>query len=1146
VGSVPGSKTIIEMQQSTQAFLMATSMRAVMIVFAIMSIFEVAKMALSPSISVWRSHAVTIMFSAGLAGVAMFITLAKYERARHLATSIEARYRMLFESSPSGAYLISGDGRILDCNLSFCRIFGHSRREELIGRSIDLLFPSGAEQSFYFSLIRSGKALENVEHRLQRKDGSDVWVLHSALSVAHERGVRSANVRGTMADVTVIRQAEYKEHRLAAIVRCTDYAVIALTPEGIIEAWNGGAERIFGYTTAEAVGRSISIISSPEHPNEYLKILEDVKARTEVEVETTRTRKDGQSVEVALSVSPIHDGPGNVIGVAAIIRDIRDRKHAERALLHSAAQYRLLFEGNPVPMWVFDRKSLRFLAVNNAAVRQYGFTAEDFLKMTIADIRPESSVPALFSSHNRNAAGLRRAGEWQHRTRDNRIIDVEIVSHTLEFEGRDAELVAAYDITDRNRAEENARNAERNYRSIFDNAVLGMFQSDLCGRPIAVNHALAKIHGFESPEQMLNEVSDVLGQLFVQPLAIAKNVEAFDPDEVRAAEADVYRRDGSKTRIRMNLRASRDRDGRPLYLEGMVEDIGEQRRAEAALLLKTTLLEAESETTIDGILAVDGEDRILIANKQFRAQFGIPEELLLSGKDLPVRNFVLEQVEDPVTFIGRINYLNSRSEEKSSDEISLKSGRSFDRYSSPLIDSAGRNWGRIWYFREITERKAAEKRIQSLAYFDALTELPNRTLLRDRLDNALAAARRRNERVALLHIDLDCFKAVNETLGHVAGDAVLKKIAGCLRATVRDPDTVARTEGDGFVVILNGVADLPEAGVAARRIKDAITVAYPLDVHELALTATIGIAVHPDHGHSADTLIKNAESAMYSAKEAGRNAIRFFSSEINGKALELMALESEMRNALERNQMFLVYQPQIDLLTGGIIGLEALLRWRHPDLGLVPPDKFIPIAERNGLILAIGEWVLRTACEQTRSWQIAGLPVVPVGVNVSAIQFRSEAFASQVQNCLLQTGLCPELLDLELTETMLFDNAGTVHECLRELQAAGVKISLDDFGTGYSSLSYLKQFRVNRLKIDRSFIKELPGNYDDAVIAKAIISMAKSLNITIIAEGVETDAQVDFLKEYACDQIQGYWFSKPESAEVIAKKLVAQCTMSTD
>lgn len=550
-----------------------------------------------------------------------------------------------------------------------------------------------------------------------------------------------------------------------------------------------------------------------------------------------------------------------------------DRIRRERAVLRSAAHDRILFENNPVPMWVFDSQSLRFLAVNQAAIERYGYSEDEFLSMTITEIRPGASVSALLEAVAKNRAGLQKCGEWRHQTKGGIIIDVEIVSHSLKFEGHDANLVAAYDVSDRNRADRAAHEAEENYREIFDNAVVGMFQATIDGRPIKINHALAKMHGFESPQQMLAEITDVGAQLFVDQNAIASFYQALRQGEVRGAEAEVYRKDGSQTWARINLHASRDQ-GRPLLVEGTVEDIGDQKRAEAALALKTALL-AQSETTLDGILAVDREDRILLANKQFGVQFGIPEQLLESGYDLPVRTFVMDQIESPIAFIERVNYLYSHPGEKSRDEIRLKNGRSFDRYSAPLIDREGRNWGRIWYFREITERKTAEEQIQFLAYYDALTHLPNLRLLRDRLANALAAARRRGERVALLHIHLDRFKVINDAVGHPGGDRVLKEVAERLRASVREPDTVAKTEGDGFFVILNGVADLPEVGAAARRIKDAIGTTCDVDGQQVSISASIGVAVNPDHGTSEDALIRNAEAAMYGAKEDGRDAIRF-------------------------------------------------------------------------------------------------------------------------------------------------------------------------------------------------------------------------------------------------------------------------------
>lgn len=418
--------------------------------------------------------------------------------------------------------------------------------------------------------------------------------------------------------------------------------------------------------------------------------------------------------------------------------------------------------------------------------------------------------------------------------------------------------------------------------------------------------------------------------------------------------------------------------------------------------------------------------------------------------------------------------------------------------------------------------------------------MPNRRLHHERLEHAISGARRRSGNVAVLHIDLDQFKTINDALGHLAGDSVLQQIAARIRGSLREPDIVAKGDGDSFLVTLNDVVDLAEAGVAARRIRDCIEEPVEVESEQVNLAASIGIAVHPAHGLNADELIKNAEIAMYGAKEDGRNAIRFFSYDVNGKALEQLAIERELRTALERNELFLVYQPQLDLATGKIVGMEALLRWNHPVLGNIAPDRFIPIAERNGQILAIGEWVLKTACVQTRQWQVDGLPVVPVAVNVSAIQFRSDGFASHVRDVLVEAALSPDLLVLELTESMLLSNVAAVQESVRNLQSAGIRIAIDDFGTGYSSLSYLKQLRVDKLKIDRSFIRDVPGDRDDAVITQAIISMATSLNLKVIAEGVETDEQMSFLREHGCDEIQGYWFSKPVLPEQMANRLEAE------
>ena len=439
--------------------------------------------------------------------------------------------------------------------------------------------------------------------------------------------------------------------------------------------------------------------------------------------------------------------------------------------------------------------------------------------------------------------------------------------------------------------------------------------------------------------------------------------------------------------------------------------------------------------------------------------------------------------------------------------------------------------------QDITQRKAAEKQIQFLAYYDALTGLPNRTLLQDRLSKALAGARRRKDKVALLFLDLDGFKTINDSLGHSVGDLVLQEVAERLKRFAREQDTVARVGGDEFLIVLTAVKDAADAAVAAERLMHAMTVELVIQGRSLSISCSIGIGIFPEHGTDGETLIKNADAAMYCAKESGCNSFRFFSEGMNAEAMERLTLEHGLRLALEKRELFLVYQPQMDIATGKTTGLEALLRWQHPELGLVRPDKFIRIAENSGLIIPIGEWVLRTACSQARKWQDEGLLAVPVAVNVSAVQFRQEDFCELIGRVLWETGLAPQYLEMELTESLLLSNTHVTLSVLQNLRAMGLKLAIDDFGTGYSSLSYLRQFPVSKLKIDRSFIRDVAVNPDDAAITTAIIGMAKSLNLKVIAEGVEDEAQMSFLRARQCDEIQGYYFSKPLVVEKVADKL---------
>jgi len=435
--------------------------------------------------------------------------------------------------------------------------------------------------------------------------------------------------------------------------------------------------------------------------------------------------------------------------------------------------------------------------------------------------------------------------------------------------------------------------------------------------------------------------------------------------------------------------------------------------------------------------------------------------------------------------------------------------------------------------RDITERKETEERLLYLANYDSMTGLPNRALFRDRLRHAVTRAQRNKTRVALFFIDLDRFKTINDSLGHHAGDQLLRSVSRRLKQFARKGDTIARLGGDEFTVILEGVTDPEDAAHVAEKIIELMAPPFKLDGHKIVVSPSIGITLFPNDASDMRSLLKNADTAMYRAKEKGGNCYQFYTSDMNAKAYEYLVLESNLRNAIQREEFRLFFQPQVDLHTKNIIGIEALLRWEHPEHGLLSPEEFIPFTEETGLIEPIGEWVLKTACLEAKKWQEMGLPPIRVAVNLSMRQFVAKDFVGQVAQALEEAELSAEYLELEITEGFLAYNVDQAADILRDLHKLGVQLSIDDFGTGYSSLSYLKRFPLNTLKIDQSFVRDISSDPDTATIAEAIIAMGQSLQLNVIAEGVETEEQVFFLRGRGCDWVQGFLFSIPLSAQDI-------------
>ena len=455
-----------------------------------------------------------------------------------------------------------------------------------------------------------------------------------------------------------------------------------------------------------------------------------------------------------------------------------------------------------------------------------------------------------------------------------------------------------------------------------------------------------------------------------------------------------------------------------------------------------------------------------------------------------------------------------------------------------VYDSQGQLTHYVGIFSDLSERKATADQIEFLAHHDPLTALPNRFLLHDRLEQALAQAERQRSTVALLVLDLDRFKLVNDSLGHELGDQLLQRVAVRLHQRVRDTDTVSRQGSDEFLILLPGT-DLDGADrVASNLLKYLENQPFQIADHTLSVTASIGISLYPVHGPNGDTLLKHAGTALNYAKNSGGNTHRFFAAAMNVNTLERLRMETSLRLALERGEFLLHYQPQVALASGLIVGAEALLRWRHPEWGLVPPGQFIPVAEDSGLIVPIGAWVLREACRQTRAWQRAGLARITVAVNLSALQFKRSDLLATVTQALTESGLAPDCLELELTESILIQDVDSALKVVRELRTMGLKLSIDDFGTGYSSLSYLQKLAVHKLKIDQSFVRGLvDDDGDSAAIVRAVIQLAHNLKLRTVAEGVETDLQLGFLRNHGCDEVQGYYLGHPLPAEAFARLL---------
>ena len=682
------------------------------------------------------------------------------------------------------------------------------------------------------------------------------------------------------------------------------------------------------------------------------------------------------------------------------------------------------------------------------------------------------------------------------------------------------------------------RESEAKYRGLLEAAPDGMVVVNQDGEIVLLNARAESQFGYRRDELLGQKVTNIIPEGFAERLiadGTRTAAEALAQQIGTGIELSGRRKDGTEFPIEIMLSPQENDEG--ILVTAAIRDITERKAAESALKEAAKKYRAIFDGALEGMFQFSSDGGLLSANPYLAKMLGYDslEGVFSTVKDMAREAWAypdecarfMQEIDEHATIQG----FECQFKRKGSSNIwvSLNARKVFG------------DDGQLLYYEgfatDITKRKVAEERVQFLAYYDALTGLPNRTLLQDRLVKALDSALRRKERVALLFLDLDRFKDINDSFGHSFGDLLLQIIAARFKSGVRKQDTVGRLGGDEFLIVLTNVKEIAYASFVAERLMRAMSAKFVIQGRSLSISCSIGISIFPEDGMDSESLLKNADAAMYSAKESGRNNFRFFAEDMNAQAVERVTLENSLRLALDKKELFLVYQPQMNIATGKIIGLEALLRWQHPTLGIVPPNRFIRIAENCGLIVPIGEWVLRTACAQVRKWQDEGIPVMSIAINVSTVQLRQKDFCELIRSVLNKTGLDPQYLELELTESIFLTDADETLSTIKKLKAMGLTLAIDDFGTGYCNFIYLRQFRISKLKIDRSFIRDVAVNPDYVAITTAIISMAKSLNIKVLAEGVEDEAQMSFLRAHQCDEIQGYYFSKPLAVDKVAAKL---------
>ena len=1049
----------------------------------------------------------------------------------------EERYRVLADFSPEWDYWLDADGHFIHVSPACLETTGYSaiefindpalleqiiHRDDLLNWRQHLLEP-----------IQNGRDHTPLQFRIRTRDGKERWIEHVCGPVTSEDG-RDLGRRGVNRDVTARYEAQAAMRRSEALLNATG----RMARIGGWEFDPRSKHLRWSLVTREL--HEVDDDFEPNIDNALLFYFPEERERLRAAVE--RTLHDGDPYELELRLRTAkgreiwvktngnrvmdQDGRPRLLGS---IQDVTGRVQASHALRASEARFRSVFDSAPLGIAVLDRDGRQVMA-NPALQRFLGYDAKELTALRFADYTHPDDLDddvAIYreliegkrSRYTRDKRYLRKDGTvvWGRVTVALIRDDADQPLHTIGM---------ILDLGEQLAAEHALRESERKYRTLFESASEGMWIIQ-DGRYVSVNAAALRMLGYA-------DASLVLGK---RPRDLSPSVQA-DGEETALKEQRIMaqslkggtqrfewehrRADGGLLPVEVTLMPV-ELGGEPALFVTW-HDLTGQRAAEKREIQARTVFENTSE----GIIITDQEQRILAVNRAFTEITGYSEQEVLGEKPTLLRSgrhdesfYQAMWATLGTTGQWRGEFWNRRSNGDIYPQLST---------ISEVRDQAGRLTNYVAVFGDITQLKRSEEELYRLAHRDALTGLPNRTLLRARLEQSLSRASRDGAMLALLFLDLDLFKNVNDTLGHPVGDALLQSVAAAMATKIRAADSIARLGGDEFVVLMEDIDEPNMAAQLARRLLEVFAEPFDAGGRELYITASIGISIFPMDGEDMDALLSNADVAMYQAKEHGRNTYRFFEPSMTEGAIERLRLENALRGALARDELTLVFQPQVKLANGCMYGAEVLLRWHHEELGEVSPARFIPVAEELGLIAQLGAWVLEQSCAQLAAWDQQGFLMPRLAVNLSVQQLERADLLDSIESVLARTGIEGDRLELEVTESMLMRHAEQVISNLRALRELGITIAVDDFGSGFSSLGYLKTLPINRLKIDKSFVSHLTQDPNDDAIARAVIALGHGLGLDVLAEGVETEAQAAFLRHEHCSEAQGFLFGRPMTA----------------